>query len=54
MSQYIPEEEFDDELDAITQMMQGVVYVGQDDSYSTPITWTIYAQQVAKEFCFGS
>lgn len=39
---------FKDDLDAITQAMDGVVYVGKEKSYSTPVTWTTRAQVIAK------
>lgn len=40
---------FKDELDAICKIIIGVIYIGEQDSYATPITWLKEAQSVAKE-----
>ncbi|KAI8944821.1 hypothetical protein F4801DRAFT_598887 [Xylaria longipes] len=54
MDQFLPGKDFNDDLDALTQMMQGVVYVGKDESHTTSITWVIHAQMIAKEFRNGT
>ncbi|KAI1411641.1 hypothetical protein F5Y13DRAFT_200932 [Hypoxylon sp. FL1857] len=45
---------FRDDLDAITQAMDGVVYVRNADSHSTPVTWTTSAQIISKETRMGN
>ncbi|XXG99543.1 hypothetical protein Hte_005882 [Hypoxylon texense] len=44
-----PTTQFADDLDAITKSMDGVIYVRETDSHSTPITWAMRAQVIAKE-----
>ncbi|KAI0096175.1 hypothetical protein F4776DRAFT_677108 [Hypoxylon sp. NC0597] len=45
---------FVDDLDAITKSMDGVVYVRNADSHTTPVTWTTRAQLISKDARMGN